>query len=101
MDAIRAQELERLQTCVATARDAALAGDVLRGYSLLLRGFFLAERALDYRWTPELFACWRAAIDGYCEEFDPQTDDQGPAAAHAPAQDAAARECASGAYANY
>ena len=75
MDATRAQELERLQSCVAAAREAARAGDVRRGYSLLLRGFFLAERAQEHPWSSELFAYWRTAIDTYCEEFDPQHDD--------------------------
>lgn len=76
MEAICAQELERLQSCVAAAREMAARGDIRRGYSLLLRGFFQAERAASQQWSPQLFSCWRAAIDAYCEEFDPQHDEE-------------------------
>lgn len=73
------RELSRLALCIADAREHAANGEVRRGYSALLRGFFRAERAMVLDgWAPTLLGHWRAAIDAYCEEFDPQADEDSP-----------------------
>lgn len=84
MDDVLERELRRLAVCVGDAREHAEAGHVRRGYSVLLRGFFRAEQAMiNQAWVPSLISRWRAAIDSYCQEFDPQSDthEEAPAGA--------------------
>ena len=78
--ATRGRELLRLDRCVAEAQELAGAGHVRRGYSALLRGYLYAECAMvGQSFAAELSRNWRAAIDAYCEEFDPQHEGE-PAA---------------------